>query len=39
MSNVWGALGDNLQLLRNGEVDATSAMETAAESVRAAIEG
>jgi maltose-binding protein MalE len=39
MSNVWGALGDNLQLLRNGEVDATSAMTTAAESVRAAIEG
>ena len=39
MSNVWGALGDNLQLLRNGEVDATAAMQTAAESVRAAIEG
>jgi maltose-binding protein MalE len=39
MSAVWGALGDNLLLLRNGEVDATSAMTTAAESVRAAIEG
>ena len=39
MSNVWGALGDNLQLLRNGEVDAVAAMETAAETVRTAIEG
>jgi maltose-binding protein MalE len=39
MSSVWGALGDNLQLLRNGEVDATAAMQTAAESVRAALEG
>ena len=39
MGSVWGALGDNLQLLRNGEVDATAAMSTAAESVRAAIEG
>jgi maltose-binding protein MalE len=39
MGSVWGALGDNLQLLRNGEVDATAAMQTAAESVRAALEG
>lgn len=39
MSSVWGALGDNLQLLRNGEVEATAAMQTAAESVRAALEG
>lgn len=39
MSNVWGALGDNFQLLRNGEVEPVAAMETAAETVRAAIEG
>lgn len=39
MGSVWGALGDNLQLLRNGEVDAASAMQTAAEAVRAALEG
>ena len=39
MANVWGALGDNLQLLRNGEVEPTPAMETAAETVRTAIEG
>ncbi len=39
MSSVWGTLGDNLQLLRNGEIDANTAMTTAAEAVRAAIEG
>jgi maltose-binding protein MalE len=39
MGSVWGALGDNLQLLRNGEVDAASAMQTAAEAVRASLEG
>lgn len=39
MRHVWGPLGRNLELVRSGEVDASSAMRMAAESVRAAIEG
>lgn len=37
MGSVWGALGDNLLLLRNGEIDATTAMQTAATAVRDAV--
>lgn len=37
MNAVWGAAGDNILALRNGEVDAPTAMETAAEQVRAAL--
>ena len=38
MGSVWGALGDNLLLLRNGEVDAATAMQTAATAVREALD-
>lgn len=34
MGSVWGAGGDNLLALRNGDVDATTAMTTAADQVR-----
>ncbi len=37
MGSVWGALGDNMLLLRNGEIDATTAMQTAATAVRDAV--
>jgi len=39
MGSVWGPLGDNMLLLRNGEIDPTEAMTTAAEAVRAAVAG
>ena len=39
MGSVWGPLGDNMLLLRNGEVAPADAMTTAAEAVRAAIAG
>lgn len=39
MGAVWGPLGDNILLVRNGEVAADEAMTTAAEAVRAAVEG
>jgi maltose-binding protein MalE len=39
MGAVWTPLGEQLQLLRNGEVDATTAMTTAAEAVRTAVAG
>ena len=38
MGAVWGPLGDNLLLVRNGDVDAETAMSTAAEAVRAAVQ-
>jgi maltose-binding protein MalE len=38
MRSVWSPLGRSLQLLRNGEVDGATAMRTAAEAVREAIE-
>lgn len=37
MSAVWGAWGDNMLLLRNGELDGETAMTTAAAAVREAI--
>ena len=37
MNAVWGAAGDNILALRNGEVDAQTAMETAATQVEAAL--
>ena len=39
MGSVWGPLGDNLLLVRNGEAPGADAMTTAAEAVRAAIAG
>ncbi|MEZ5220495.1 MAG: extracellular solute-binding protein [Ilumatobacteraceae bacterium] len=39
MASVWGPLGDNLLLLRNGESTGEEAMTTAAEAVRAAVAG
>ncbi|MGA1075528.1 MAG: maltose ABC transporter substrate-binding protein, partial [Ilumatobacteraceae bacterium] len=39
MGSVWGPLGDNMLLIRNGEIDAAEAMTTAAEAVRAAVAG
>ncbi|MEM7274820.1 MAG: maltose ABC transporter substrate-binding protein, partial [Actinomycetota bacterium] len=39
MGAVWGPLGDNMLLIRNGELAAQDAMTAAAEAVRAAVEG
>ena len=39
MNNVWGPLGENLLLVRNGELAAADAMTAAAEAVRAAVAG
>ena len=39
MASVWGPLGDNTLLIRNGGVTADEAMTTAAEAVRTAIAG
>jgi maltose-binding protein MalE len=39
MGSVWGPLGDNLLLVRNGEATAADAMAAAAEAVRAALAG
>jgi len=39
MGAVWGPLGDNLLLVRNGEAAAEGAMSTAAEAVRSAVAG
>ena len=39
MSAVWAPLGENIQLVRNGELDAADAMTTAAELVRTAVAG
>jgi maltose-binding protein MalE len=37
MGNVWGPLGDNIAAVRNGTLDAATAMEQAATAVREAI--
>ncbi len=39
MGSVWGPLGDNVQLVRNGELSGSDAMTAAAEAVRAAVAG
>ena len=39
MGSVWGPLGDNLLLVRNGELGAEEALTKAAEAVRAAVAG
>ena len=39
MGNVWGPLGDQMNGLRNGNTDATTAMQTAATQVREAVGG
>jgi maltose-binding protein MalE len=39
MSAVWNPLGDQILLLRNLEIDATTAMTNAAQQVRDAVEG
>ena len=39
MGSVWGPLGDNLLLVRNGEASGSEAMTAAAEAVRAAVAG
>jgi arabinogalactan oligomer/maltooligosaccharide transport system substrate-binding protein len=39
MGSVWGPVGDNFLLIRNGEIGAAEAMATAQEQVVAAIEG
>lgn len=39
MSAVWAPLGENLQLVRNGELDASEAMTVAAQAVRDAVAG
>lgn len=39
MASVWGPLGDNLLLVRNGELTAAEAMTTSAEDVRTAVGG
>ena len=37
MNNVWGPLGDQILGVRNLQIDATTAMQNAAEQVRAAV--
>ena len=39
MGSVWGPLGDNILLVRNGESDAETAMNTAQEAVVTAVAG
>lgn len=39
MGSVWGPLGDNLLLVRNGDLSAGEAMAAAAEAVRGALAG
>lgn len=39
MGSVWGPLGDNILLVRNGDLSAAEAMAAAAEAVRAALAG
>ena len=39
MGSVWGPLGDNILLVRNGDITAAEAMAAAAEAVRAALAG
>jgi arabinogalactan oligomer / maltooligosaccharide transport system substrate-binding protein len=39
MGSVWGPMGDNILLVRNGEATAADAMAAAAEAVRAALAG
>lgn len=39
MGSVWGPLGDNILLVRNGDISAAEAMAAAAEAVRAALAG
>lgn len=39
MGSVWGPLGDNMLLIRNGESTPADAMATAAEAVRTAVAG
>lgn len=39
MGAVWGPLGEQLQLVRNGELDAAEAMTSAATAVREAVAG
>ena len=39
MGAVWGPLGDNILLVRNGELSSADAMTAAAEAVRSAVEG
>ncbi len=39
MASVWGPLGDNLLLVRSGELGAAEAMKAAAEAVRSAVLG
>jgi maltose-binding protein MalE len=39
MGSVWGPLGDNILLVRNGEATGADAMAAAAEAVRAALAG
>lgn len=39
MGSVWGPLGDNLLLVRNGEAGGADAMTTASEAIRAAVAG
>jgi maltose-binding protein MalE len=37
MGAVWTPLGEQLQLVRNGDLDANAAMTSAAEAVRTAV--
>ncbi|MGZ8756238.1 MAG: maltose ABC transporter substrate-binding protein, partial [Acidimicrobiia bacterium] len=37
MGAVWTPLGEQLQLVRNGDLDADAAMTSAAEAVRTAV--
>jgi maltose-binding protein MalE len=39
MGSVWGPMSDQINGMRNGKVDATTAMTAAAEQVRAAVGG
>ncbi len=39
MGSVWGPLGDNVLLVRNGELGASEAMTSAADAVEAAVTG
>jgi maltose-binding protein MalE len=39
MGAVWAPLGENIQMVRNGELDATQAMTIAAQAVRDAVAG
>lgn len=39
MASVWGPLGDNLLLVRNGELGSDEALSTSAEAVRTAVAG